>query len=76
MDFSETSFFPLTGLYFKCLLSKAQVLFKRTFRGWPFFTMRKIKLTISKSKIYSKLPQELLKLTIDNAGLTGNKDME
>jgi hypothetical protein len=38
--------------------------------------MRKIKLTISKSKIYSKLPQELLKLTIDNAGLRGNKDTE
>jgi hypothetical protein len=38
--------------------------------------MRKIKLIISKSKKYSKLPPELLKLTIVTAGRRGNKDME
>jgi hypothetical protein len=38
--------------------------------------MRKIKLTISKSKKYSNTTSRTVKLTIDNAGLRGNKDIE
>jgi hypothetical protein len=75
MGFSKTSF-PLYRTLFQMFVEQSSTPVQEKPFRWPFFTMRKIKLTISNSRKNSKLPQELLKLTIDNAGLRGNKDTE